>query len=789
MGVTTVEYNNRMQQVENLLKSIDRPGDYCFFGKVQAYMPRLVVDDVGLVSFPVRPSQARALIGVSEQAPYGRGLETLVDTSVRDSWQVDSSKVRLGGTAWESTLGSMVDEVARGIGCSSDRLSAELYKLLVYEPGGFFAEHRDSEKKVGMVATLVVALPVEGDGGELVVRHNGRECVIDLQVAYPDELSYAAFYADCRHETRPLKSGHRVALVFNLILSGERSNEASRAPVYTQQASEITSMLTRWSEDSGAEEKIVWLLDHAYSEAGLSFDALKGIDVSVADVLATASRRADCMLLAAILSVREWGTPEYYGYDEDIDDDVIGYVDDSECWLESWKAEDGSCPEFGKLPLLPEELIPVGALDDAAPDDVDVEEAMGNAAPVIEHAYRNAALVIWPHARTVNVLASGGRKGVIEFAFSQIRNPSPRLGRGEILSLIGRLVDQWPREYYRSKGGERSIMLRLLATEPEKARPALSKFLREIVLAHYDTAEDDALADSAKVFGPEVMGRFLPALIERQFRVFPRSIPRLILRLSNQLALNGETDWRESLGMAVRAVSKGLPEALRIAADRGREFLVIKPEEFDSEAVSSILRLGWRFRLDAQTVDAAEAIASHPEVVSPERMLPIALETLSDYSAREGFSILWRLAAQALLSRSQTPPGPPTDWRIAVPSTCNCQACVRFKRFCSDPVSQRAVFAIRQDLRAHIRNTIKDHGLPMDTHTISQGSPYKLVCTKNRNDYKARLDQYAGDVKQMESLFQSPPTRSMPGDTAEWVIRLRAACARAKKAAQASMAP
>ena len=34
---------------------------------------------------------------------------------------------------------------------------ADLYKLLVYDPGSFFVNHRDTEKAAGMFATLIIA--------------------------------------------------------------------------------------------------------------------------------------------------------------------------------------------------------------------------------------------------------------------------------------------------------------------------------------------------------------------------------------------------------------------------------------------------------------------------------------------------------------------------------------------------------------------------------------------------------------------------------------------------------
>ena len=189
-----------------------------------------------MLSFPVTPPQAQALISVAERAPYGRGEETLVDSSVRACRQIDAAQVTVGGGVWRDTLAQIVAHAATGLGCPPEHTAAHLYKLLVYEAGGFFAAHRDTEKVDGMVATLVLSLPVAGAGGELVISHKQRQTRVDLRTEEPSELAFAAFYADCIHETLPVSAGHRIVLVYLLVLQQGAAADALRtAPDYTAQ--------------------------------------------------------------------------------------------------------------------------------------------------------------------------------------------------------------------------------------------------------------------------------------------------------------------------------------------------------------------------------------------------------------------------------------------------------------------------------------------------------------------------------------------------------------------------
>ena len=103
------------------------------------------------------------------------------------------------------------------LGCDSNHVKAELYKLLLYEEGGHFKPHRDSEKEDGMFATLIVQLPSIFAGNDLIVNHNCKSKIVKFdrnESRY--EMVYAAHYADCQHEVTPLTSGYRLALVYNL---------------------------------------------------------------------------------------------------------------------------------------------------------------------------------------------------------------------------------------------------------------------------------------------------------------------------------------------------------------------------------------------------------------------------------------------------------------------------------------------------------------------------------------------------------------------------------------------
>ena len=155
------------------LSKVRRPGDFFATGATELLAPLLEVEGVGPVALPLLPIQAKELIGVADPAPYGRGEQAVIDPAVRRCWQIGPDRVHIRGRHWAQTLETILVRVAEGLGVDAP-ITAEFYKLLLYDEGSFFIGHRHTEKAPGMFATLVVALPSSFAGGELVVRQGPR---------------------------------------------------------------------------------------------------------------------------------------------------------------------------------------------------------------------------------------------------------------------------------------------------------------------------------------------------------------------------------------------------------------------------------------------------------------------------------------------------------------------------------------------------------------------------------------------------------------------------------------
>ncbi|MGE0708795.1 MAG: hypothetical protein AB7N76_21560 [Planctomycetota bacterium] len=112
---------------------------------------------------------------MARPAPFGWRDETRVDPRVRNTWEIAPAKVKVDGRRWNKTLRPQLERIQEELGLpAAGKLTARLDKLLVYEPGQFFAAHQDSEKRDDMVGTLVAVLPSACTGGAATIEHRGE---------------------------------------------------------------------------------------------------------------------------------------------------------------------------------------------------------------------------------------------------------------------------------------------------------------------------------------------------------------------------------------------------------------------------------------------------------------------------------------------------------------------------------------------------------------------------------------------------------------------------------------
>ena len=136
------------------MERVENPGTFSISGKLTSIPPGLKVKDFGIVSLPFIEHQAEALIKLSEQAPFGRGEETIVDTKVRNVWQIPSENFELTNPQWEESLQESVEQMGKQLGLYGCKINFEQYKL-AEEVGDYIQKWSRSNNKTLILTYLL----------------------------------------------------------------------------------------------------------------------------------------------------------------------------------------------------------------------------------------------------------------------------------------------------------------------------------------------------------------------------------------------------------------------------------------------------------------------------------------------------------------------------------------------------------------------------------------------------------------------------------------------------------
>jgi hypothetical protein len=589
---------------------------------------------------------------------------------------------------------------------------------------------------------------------------------------------------------RPIRSGHRVCLIYNLLHPPAAAGGATPvAPLYDRETVAAAAMLGNFFRIAGAPAKLAWLLAHQYSPAGLGFAGLKGADAALAQVLRQAAEQAGCAVHLGVVHIEESGPaePDYSAYqrrgrhrryhaygEEEVEEDVssddfeVIEVSDASRVIDNWVDGQDRPVEFGRVPLEEGELLPAGALDDEAPDEQRLLEATGNEGASFERAYHRAAVVIWPRERSVTVLLQAGvgaalptlEKGVLALAQAVDSDAA----RADALATARLILDAWE-----AAPGQWSY--RLQAKEPDRGRMVillgrlgdgdlLERFVRGVLAELYDGGENEALATQLPLLGAARAGGVLAGLVSDAVIRLPGACVDLLGRVIRELGERRSAEWDAALQPVAAAIVGALP---RLEAADGQENPAGWRPARNTKPVTAALVSGLLaslrvLRATERRAEAAAAIVADAGGFDPVKVVVPALETLKA-DMREGLAgdrevaLLWRHAAEFLLGRSEHPPVRPTDWRQQVKISCQCEDCRTLQAFALDPTGKVHRFRVRLDRRQHLHVQIGHHGLDMTHETERRGSPQTLVCTKTHVAYRRACARHQADCAAMRSLL------------------------------------
>jgi hypothetical protein len=738
------------ERLARLLDDAEPPDAFSAQFLVPADTLHLEVKGAGQIRLPVRAPQARKLCDVARPACFGRGEETLTDPSVRDTWEIPSDLVTITGPRWAATLEGVLDEVRDQLGLPfSSRLEAELHAMLVYGPGQFFLPHQDSEKDDAMIGTLVVTLPSSHTGGELIVEHGGES------IAYrssKDSLSFVAFYADCRHEVRPVKSGYRVTLTFNLLARSDSAGLAGSQPAAELARCLAEHFTTRASKRYGTGDldpprHLVYLLDHEYTERGLSWSRLKGADTQRAALLRAAADQADCEAVLALAEVKEtwdcypsedqWDDYGYEDEDEDEDDqDPDGYeftdLIDADISLGWWTSPSGKGGESISLHLPDSEVCATTPSVELKPYQSEYEGYMGNYGNTMDRWYRRAAVVMWPRERAFAARAEASAS----WALHELR---ARIHAGDVTgarAAAKSLAPFWDSTAMAKPPPlESALDVATSLDEPSAAGLLLRPFRIESLVPQHATAVAGLVARYGEPWTNTILDGWLGS---RQSWAYQRDADRLGWIQSLPLLCDALRDTGERGAAAARRL---LAASWHWLSDEIRLWLSSSPAKHREQRLDLLSKPLARL-LEATAVlgEAAlqdailAALREHGDNVLACLIpaLRTSAELSQDKQRASGLNVLARDCAERLSEIIARPPRDEDDWSILWALGCGCDLCGTLHEFLTSRSRRSFEWPLAKEKRRHIHTRIDTGELPVRHETRRRGSPYTLVLTKTQ---------------------------------------------------------
>jgi len=725
---------------------------------------RIEVQGIGPLALPVPDAQARQLCKLGRPARYGQGEQTLTDPKVRDTWEIPKSRVKLDKRRWNRTLLPVLDDLREDLGLPLGcELKAELHSLLVYAPGQFFVPHQDTEKTDEMVGSLIVTLPSSFTGGALVVNHGGQTATYR---STKTSLSFVAFYADCRHELRPVKSGYRIVLTYNLMLLGQTAPApADAGPPGTVDAAArcLDEHFTTpppphpWSASSpvAPPSRLVYLLDHEYTARSLSWSRLKGSDAMRVAVLREAAARTDCDVVLALADVHEtwscfepeWSRSRYrrgrygdwYDDDDDRDGDESGSTDgyeldeliESLVTLDCWIDQSGSPAEPIVTSISDAELCATTPSTDLTPYASEHEGYMGNYGNTMDHWYHRGALVLWPRRRAFAVRSEASPRWALDELSARVRAKDVAGAR----EMAATLAPFWDR-----------------VANQEQGRQFLTKALRVA-----RALDDAALAAMVlKPFRVEMLARSHASALVAVVEGYGEGWARDLLTVWSGRAQVWTAGGRDRLVWVTSLPP--LCEALHAAGGTGTStarLLVQDSWRWASEAVEQRRSIMAPSRRDeslgelggpvlavlegSSTIAATDLrdealglLCSDTDDLLPCLMAVLRAQRALPPARRDTVRLdpLLRHCAGRIEARLARPPRGDDDWSIELAGGCSCELCDVLGTFLADPARRTLEWPLAKERRRHVHSRIDGTELPVTHQTKRTGSPYKLVLTK-----------------------------------------------------------
>ena len=685
------------------------------------------VNGIGPLAFPMLEVQAKELIKIAKKAPFGKGSDTIYDENVRKTWEIEASDISFKMNSWQKFLSAAMENIKLDLGIESWEVELELYKLLVYEPSGFFLKHKDSEKAKGMFGTLLIGLPSKHSGGELVVEFGSETETISFdRTCSSGEIAYAAFYADCDHEIKPVTEGYRIVLAYNMIKKGSEAAEPYLSK--SEHVDTIKNLLIK-EEYNNADIPKIFLLGHQYTPKNFSFQNLKLNDRAKAEILLQAAKEADFYHNLCLITSYKNGMPSYDGDLADgsdfftIDDVEEFFIENLsiEKWIEEFN------PGLEKLDLEEDDILADFAMTDDEPLEKENSGYMGNYGPDLSFWYHYGAVAIWSEAQHQTFLEKQPYKNLLEWLKYYNKATDQKDKVLFVLDLLN------GKEINESKVDFSGLMLTIIHNHIVDQGQDYEFSLIEKYFNGIDaTLWKDLLASRGKDF---VLQYFAKNSKQWNRKKFSKWVEILY-------------HWREESELYdfIEQEIVKLPNYFKLSINSPEN----KPKPIKAYDIAHLTGLVNCFPMSSEWMNGiCDDILSYKyrDYIYKEVVMPI-LDSKDPFV----FSLTLLSKCRELVAEwVANVPQPFIDYTRSIPDTLSSKKCYQIlKPFMDSPTEAIMDYRKAQAERTEMINFIQD--LDLDHQTISKGSPYTLRMIKNHKSHNKKLKIWNEDSEWLEKI-------------------------------------
>ncbi len=725
--------NNIKEEILNCLKDVKGSGKFVTAHKVPFLFPGLEAEGIGEISYPITEVQAKALIGLAHKAPFGKGSKTVLDNNVRSAWEINADKLTFRGTQWSTFLDKILGNIKPDLGLEDYTISAHLYKMLIYEKGDFFLQHKDTVKEKGMFGTLIIVLPCRHTGGELAVSFDNKEVVVNFAKDSNDyNINYAAFYADCDHEIKPVTAGYRVCLVYNLVQ--EKAGPKIAPATVETHAIQLAGILKAQQQTGDAKPYIV-LLGHQYIPEDFSEHSLKLNDRHKAEILFRAAKKLGLYSKLCLVTSYLSGMPDCDGsYDDEDEDALMEEVYEESLDIEHWA--ESEVPALDALRFEEEDLF---ASFDLKDDDPIVKEStgyMGNYGPDLMHWYHYGAIIIWSREINAQLLPLQNAATQLQW-INYFNNNYSQVTSLETSAVELILSEGLSKNGSRKKADYNPIADWIINTKDE------TFFLRlpEQLCQSYFTKIDAE-------YWLELIAFYTVETTKKIFEQLTKNItpPVLTHLLSVVRTISATGQYQHLITTQMEKLLHYLSEISKNEKDE-------KPR-INQDILNDIFYLEQQIpQNEAWVTNVAEIIAGYNQRDYINHVLTTSILALP---------VLTPVAYKALLfckkyitHRVDNKPQPPADWTRPVPDTGgDKKRWTVLKDFLESPHQQVFDYRVNQNVRNEMEHAISRVVIDLTTETIRKGSPHTLRITKTQAAYHRQMKDWNEDVMLFEKINQ-----------------------------------